>query len=48
MLSERRLNLLGGSHKMLEKINFPEELVANTSLEKFLTILRQRKLIAGL
>ncbi len=34
--------------KMLEKINFPEELVANTTLEKFLGILRQRKLIAGL
>lgn len=33
---------------MLAKINFPEELVANLTLERFLGILRQRKLIAGL
>lgn len=33
---------------MLDEIGFPEELVANTSLEKFLSILRQRKLVGGL
>lgn len=33
---------------MLDEIGFPEELVANTTLEKFLTILRRRKLVGGL
>lgn len=33
---------------MLKEINFPEELIANTNLEKFLSILRQRKLVGGL
>lgn len=33
---------------MLEEIGFPEELIANTNLEKFLSILRQRKLVGGL
>ena len=33
---------------MMDDINFPEELVANTSLDKFLSILRQRKLVGGL
>lgn len=33
---------------MLCEINFPEELIANTTLEKFLSILRQRKLVRGL
>lgn len=34
--------------KMLKEINFPEELIANTSLKKFLTVLRMRKLVEGL
>lgn len=33
---------------MLEEIGFPEELIANTTLDKFLSILRQRKLVGGL
>ena len=33
---------------MLYEINFPEELVANTTLEKFLKILRTRKLVGGI
>lgn len=33
---------------MLSEIGFPEELIANTSLDKFLSILRQRKLVGGL
>lgn len=33
---------------MLDSIGFPEELVANTSLDKFLSILRRRKLVGGL
>ena len=33
---------------MLKEINFPEELIANTSLEKFVSILRRRKLVGGL
>lgn len=33
---------------MLSDMGFDEELVANTSLDKFLKILRKRKLIAGL
>lgn len=32
---------------MLSEIGFPEELIANTSFEKFLSIIRQRKLIEG-
>ena len=33
---------------MLDSIGFPEELVANTTMDKFLNILRQRKLVGGL
>lgn len=33
---------------MLHEINFPEELVANTNLKKFLKVLRKRKMIVGL
>lgn len=33
---------------MLEEIGFPEELIANTTLEKFLSVLRRRKLVGGL
>lgn len=33
---------------MLKKIDFPEELIANTTLDKFLKILRQRKLVGGI
>ena len=33
---------------MLSEIDFPEELITNTSLEKFLAVLRQRKLVGGL
>lgn len=33
---------------MLNGMNFPKELIANTSLDKFLAILRQRKMVSGL
>lgn len=33
---------------MLEQINFPEELIANLNLNRFLSILRKRKMIVGL
>lgn len=33
---------------MLDAINFPTELIANLNLEKFLNVLRQRKMIFGL
>lgn len=34
--------------RMLNEIDFPEALVANTTLDKFLSVLRQRKLVGGL
>lgn len=33
---------------MLEQIDFPQELIANLNLNRFLTILRKRKMIVGL
>ncbi len=33
---------------MLKEIDFPTELIANLTLEKFLNVLRQRKMIVGL
>jgi len=33
---------------MLDEMKFPESLIANTTLKKFLSVLRQRKLVGGL